>query len=65
MSEQEPFTLAQWFDLIKPITKEQVEEALEQMSFDAVRDGLPVRAKAWKQAYLWAAVKVHNARFHP
>jgi len=56
------FPLSDWFNLSKPISKDDRETAEAQMALYALKDGLNPHGKEWKQevAQLRIAVKEHN-----
>lgn len=60
------FPSADWFDLKKPISREDRELAEAQMALYAFKDGLEPTGKEWRQAVaeLRDAVKRHNAPFN-
>ena len=65
MDEDDRFPLEQWFDVSQRISRAQVEDAMEQMSVYAMKDGEPPTGKRWRQAVaqLRAAVRAHNQQF--
>jgi len=56
------FPVDQWFDICKPLKREDVELAEAQMMLYAVKDGLDPECREARQEYrrMRAAVKQHN-----
>ena len=61
-----PFPLGQWFDLTKPISRDDREIAEAQMAVYAIKQGLEPEGAEWRQAVaeLRAAARAHNRAFH-
>lgn len=60
-----PFPLEQWFDLSKPIPKDDADLTEAQMALYAVKDGIDPDSPDAKRQYreMRKAVKQHNERF--
>ena len=58
------FPLEQWFDLSKKIEKKEVEDAIDQISWYAMKDGLTPNSKEYKQTLnqLRKSVKEFNKK---
>lgn len=59
------FPLEQWFDITKPISKDDAEDARDQMLLYAFKDGLDPDSHEVKHHLreLKLAVRAHNEKF--
>jgi hypothetical protein len=60
-----PFPLEQWFDLSKPISKQDADLTEAQMMLYALKDGMDPDCSEAKRQYreMRKAVREHNAKF--
>lgn len=63
-NERDNFPLEQWFDLSRPIEREDTELCEAQMALYAAKEDLPAAGPEWDGLVqsLRAAVKEHNAK---
>lgn len=64
-NDNTPFPLHQWFDLTRPISRDDRELCEDQMALYAYKDGLNPNGPEWRRsvADLRRAVERHNAQF--